>query len=190
MELKEYPLLHQVDLMLALLKVATEGRATLDDALSRLKGNLRSVGEPLPVPDSEIRGELARALDRLTQAVLLEPAGDGGFRITPRGMRTLAEHPGGVDDSVLMRFPEFRAFIDQESGGRPAGRKTVFTGRTDDPRIIEYDEGYAAFHDGQPLQANPYEADRVMHLAWENGWCQARDDSLRGESWSAAVRKA
>lgn len=189
MELKEYPLLHQVDLMLALLKVATDGHATLDDALARLKGNLRSVGEASPVPDSEIRGELARALDRLTQAVLLEPAGDGGFMITPRGMRTLADHPGGIDDSVLMRFPEFRAFIEQESS-RPAKGRAVFTGRTDDPRIIEYDQGYAAFHEGVALQSNPYEADRVMHLAWENGWCQARDDALRGESWSAAVRKA
>ncbi|UEM22180.1 hypothetical protein JL100_005365 [Skermanella mucosa] len=189
MELKEYPLLHQVDLMLALLKVAATGRATLDDALARLKGNLRSVGEALPVPDSEIREELARALDRLVQALLLEPVEADHFVITPRGMKTLAEHPGGVDDSVLMRFPEFRAFIDQESA-RPAGRKAIFAGRTDDPRIIEYDEGYVAFHDGQPLQANPYEADRVMHLAWENGWSQARDDALRGESWSAAVRKA
>ncbi len=188
MELKEYPLLHQVDLMLALLKVAANGRATLDDALARLKGNLRSVGEASPVPDSEIREELARALDRLVQALLLDLVEAGDFLITPRGMRTLADHPGGVDDSVLMQFPEFRAFIDQGSS-RPSGRKAVFTGRTDDPRIIEYDQGYAAFHDGQALQGNPYEADRVMHLAWENGWCQARDDALRGESWSAAVRK-
>ena len=44
MELTEYPLLHEVDLMLTLLKVATEGPASIEDAAERLKRNLESVG--------------------------------------------------------------------------------------------------------------------------------------------------
>jgi hypothetical protein len=23
-----------------------------------------------------------------------------------------------------------------------------------------------------------------MHLAWENGWCEARDDALQAEKWA------
>ena len=81
-------------------------------------------------------------------------------------------------------YPSIRAFIEAEAG-RPVkriGSKDNAGG--DDPRIIEFDQGYAAFHQGIGLQANPYERDRVMHLAWENGWCEARDDALRAEKWA------
>jgi len=184
MELTEYPLLHEVDLMLTLLKVATEGPATIDDAAERLKRNLESVGLSSPVPDREFQIYLTRARDRLVHAVLLAPLADGRFTITPRGMQALSDHPGGIDDSVLMNFPEFRAFIEAEAG-RPVKRiGSKDNAGDDDPRIVEFDQGYAAFRQGIGLQANPYERDRVMHLAWENGWCEARDDALRAEKWA------
>jgi hypothetical protein len=183
MELTEYPLLHEVDLMLTLLKVATEGPASLDDAVERLKHNLQSVGESPPVSDGEVRAHLSRTRDRLLQAVLLAPVDEGRFTITPRGMQALSDHPGGIDDSVLMNFPEFRAFIEAEAG-RAMKRIESRDNAGDDPRIIEFDQGYAAFHEGVGLQSNPYERDRVMHLAWENGWCEARDDALRAEGWA------
>ena len=116
MELTEYPLLHEVDLMLTLLKVATEGPASIDDAAERLKRNLELVGLSSPVSGSEFQIYLTRARDRLLQAVLLAPLDDGRFTITPRGMQALSDHPGGIDDSVLMNFPEFRAFIEAEAG--------------------------------------------------------------------------
>jgi restriction system protein len=184
MELTEYPLLHEVDLMLTLLKVAAEEPASVEDAAERLKRNLESVGLSSPVPDAEFQTYLTRARNRLFQAVLLKPLDDGRFAITPRGRQALIDHPGGIDDSVLMNFPEFRAFIEAEAG-RPVkriGSKDNAGG--DDPRIVEFDQGYAAFQQGIGLQANPYERDRVMHLAWENGWCEARDDALRGEKWA------
>jgi restriction system protein len=183
MELTEYPLLHEVDLMLTLLKVATEGPASIEDAAEQLKRNLQSVGEAQPVSDAELRTYLARARDRLFQAVLLTPFDDGRFAITPRGKQALSDHPDGIDDSVLMNLPEFRAFIEAEAGS-PV--KTIGSNDNggDDPRIIEFDQGYAAFQQGISLQANPYERDRVMHLAWENGWCEARDDALRTEKWA------
>jgi restriction system protein len=183
MELTEYPLLHEVDLILTLLKVATEGPASLDDAVGRLKRNLQSVGESLPVSDEEVHAHLSRIRDRLIQAVLLAPVDEGRFRITPRGMQALSDHPGGIDDSVLMNFPEFRAFVEAEAG-RPVKRMEGGGKSGDDPRITEFDQGYAAFHEGVGLQSNPYERDRVMHLAWENGWCEARDDAMRAEGWA------
>jgi restriction system protein len=183
MELTEYPLLHEVDLMLALLKVATEGPASLEDAAGRLKRNLQSVGEEPPVSDQDFQTYLTRARDRLFHAVLLTPLDNDRFAITPRGMQALSDHPDGIDDSVLMNFPEFRAFIEAEAG-RPVKEIGANDNGGDDPRIIEFDQGYAAFQQGIGLQANPYERDRVMHLAWENGWCEARDDALRGEEWA------
>jgi restriction system protein len=187
MELTEYPLLHEVDLMLTLLKVATEGSATIEDAAGQLKRNLQSVGEAPPVSDAEFQTYLSRARDRLCQAVLLAPLDDGRFAITPRGRQALSDHPDGIDDSVLMNFPEFRAFI-EAGAGRPVKRigsnDNDNSGGGDDPRIVEFDQGYVAFREGISLQANPYEHDRVMHLAWENGWCEARDDALRGEKWA------
>jgi restriction system protein len=188
MELTEYPLLHEVDLMLTLLKVAIEGPASIEDAAGQLKRNLHSVGEAPPVSDAELQTYLARARDRLFQAVLLTPFDDGRFAITPRGKQALSDHPDGIDDSVLMNFPEFRAFIEAEAG-RPVKRIGSNNNDNDnkggdDPRIVEFDQGYAAFHEGLSLQANPYEQDRVMHLAWENGWCEARDDALRTEKWA------
>ena len=185
MELTEYPLLHEVDLMLTLLKVATEGPASIEDAAERLKRNLESVGLVVRrCPDAEFQTYLTRARDRLLQAVLLTPLDDGRFAITPRGRQALSDHPGGIDDSVLMNFPEFRAFIEAEAG-RPVKRiGSKDNAGDDDPRIVEFDQGYAAFQQGIGLQANPYERDRVMHLAWENGWCEARDDALRGEKWA------
>jgi restriction system protein len=183
MELTEYPLLHEVDLMLTLLKVATEGPASIEDAAERLKHNLESVGLSSPVPDTELRTYLIRARNRLFQAVLLTPLDDARFAITRRGRQALSDHPGGIDDSVLMNFPEFRAFIEAEAGSAMK-RIESRDNAGDDPRIIEFDQGYAAFHEGVGLQSNPYERDRVMHLAWENGWCEARDDALRAEGWA------
>ena len=47
-EFTEYPLLHEADLMLTMLKVATERPASLEDGVARLKRNLQSVGEAPP----------------------------------------------------------------------------------------------------------------------------------------------
>src|SRR5690349_2196367 len=170
--------------MLTMLRIATERPASVEDGVVRLKQNLLSVGEAPPVSEMEMLRHLNHAVRRLTHAMLLVPDKDGRFRITERGRQTLEKHPNGIDDSVLMNFPEFRAHVEAEARASQ-GSTTETTG---DPRIMEYDQGYAAFHDGLGLNANPYETDRVMHLAWENGWCQARDDSLRGEGWAKSVR--
>jgi restriction system protein len=52
----------------------------------------------------------------LAQAKLLEPTQRGRFRITDRGREVLAANPSRVDNSYLMRFPEFVEFRRRASG--------------------------------------------------------------------------
>ena len=54
----------------------------------------------------------------------------------------------------------------------------------DDPRIAEFDQGYAAFNDGLDINDNPYSRDTPMHIAWENGWSEAKDDAVRTDGWA------
>jgi len=186
MELTEYPMLHETDLMLTLLKVACARTATIDDAVARLKENLNSIHEDLPVTDRDLRDHLERARLHLARALLLESVSGGiRFRTTARGMRMLDAYPTGFDRSALTDIPEFRAFLEKQSahhllnGG--AGLENGRESELDDPCTKEFSEGYAAFQSNLGMDANPYEVDRVMHLAWQNGWSQARDDTLRDE---------
>ncbi len=72
----------------------------------------------------------------------------------------------GVDDSVLMEYPEFAEFI-RKLGQRPPPENTD---------AVEYEQGYEAFIAGRNYTDNPYNADTARHLAWENGWFQAFDE--------------
>jgi hypothetical protein len=167
MEFEEYPLLSYPDLMLVVLKTAARSQAGLPDCLAALRQLLDAAHERPPVREAEILCRLEAAKTYLLKALLLVPAGTDEFAITARGRQALTEHPMGVDDTVLMQFPEFRAFI----GALDAPLEH------DDPRAREFDEGYAAHQDGETPADNPYEFDRIEHLAWENGWFTARDDA-------------
>ncbi|EWY38528.1 hypothetical protein N825_12010 [Skermanella stibiiresistens SB22] len=184
MDLTDYPLLHEADMMLTLLRVAAKGPATLDDALDRLKTNLASVGGTFPVTDAEILPHLSRMREHLIAALLLEEFEHGRVAITPRGERALAEHPSGIDDSVLMAYPEFRDFI-KARAGHPM--KTVGDKNPpgDDPRPVEFDQGFVAFREGLDINDNPHSRDTSMHIAWENGWSEAKDDVTRLDAWAA-----
>jgi restriction system protein len=164
-DLSEFPLLNRPALMLLTLKTAGEAPATLQDCMARLKVELARAHEDPPVKPAEIATEMAAIRDELIAAVLLMPAGDGRFTLTARGRDVLSEHPMGVDETVLMRFPEYRTFI------RNFARQRTL----DDPRPLRYNEGYGAFQSGQGLADNPFAPDTVDHLAWENGWSEARD---------------
>jgi restriction system protein len=171
MEFHEYPLLSYADLMLTILTVASRESASLADCLDHLRHTLDRAHEHPPVSAEEMHRRLATAQHFLLAAKLLTSLEDERFRITERGRRVLADNPMGVDDTVLMQFPEFRALI-----GR-AGEPVVH----DDPRPQEYEEGYEAYQAGKLPADNPYEFDRIEHLAWENGWFGARDDALELE---------
>jgi len=171
MEFHDYPLLSYQDLMLTVLQTAARGRATLQECLARLRHTLAAANERPPVSAADMLQRLNAAKVYLAEAMLLTPLDGNGFAITARGRSVLAEHPMGVDDTVLMQFPEFRRFILRTS--EPPSH--------DDPRDREYEEGYEAYCDGKPPTENPYEFDRIEHLAWENGWFTARDDDTAAQ---------
>jgi ribosome modulation factor len=169
MEFLEHPLLNTPSLTLSLLKVATERDwATLEDGVAHLKGALVQAHEPLAVAVPEIVSHLRETRRHLVAAGLLAVADDGRFTITERGRQVLAEHPMGVDDSVLTQFPEFREFIRRSSPHRVP----------ENPELGAQEEGYWAYLDGQSAVDNPYEFDTGKHLAWENGWFEARDEQI------------
>lgn len=159
-------LLHEQDLMLALLRAGAEGPATVQGAVSMLRRLRASLGEADAV-DEEVMGRLRRAAMALRAAGALSRVDIGTLKITDRGRELLAAHPDGIDETVLMQFAEFRAFI---AAAGPRGPR-------DDPRIPAYDAGQRAFAAGEPLTANPFTFDSVDHLAWENGWSEARDEA-------------
>ena len=163
-------LLHEPDLMLALLRAARPGPATLDDAMARLHASLAQAHEPPPAAPDELRQRLQDAAAMLLGAAALAPVGPSGFRLTQRGAQLLAQHPDGIDQSVLAGLPEFRAFI----AGRSPDRAEQ------DPRVPAFNAGLLAFTQGRRNDANPHELDSADHLAWECGWSEARDDAKQG----------
>ncbi|MEK0084548.1 hypothetical protein [Benzoatithermus flavus] len=162
-------LLHEPDFMLAVLRAAREGPARLDDAVARLRAHLAAAGEPLALAPEELTRRFEEAARLLEGACAIVPADDGRYRLTPRGVRLLAEHPDGIDQSVLRTFPEFRAFMATTS--RP--------GPEDDPRLPAFHAGMQAFAERRALSDNPFASDTPDHLAWECGWSEARDEALR-----------
>lgn len=165
MEDDEPALLHEADLMLAILRAAHQAPAGLADAMVRLHANLAAAHEPLPEPEGDLRRRLERAALLLRGADVIAPAGDDRFRLTPRGARLLAEHPDGVDESVLWAFPEFRAFLTALNPNRSE----------DDPRLPAFQAGMQEFAEGRSIADNPHAFDSVDHLAWECGWSEARE---------------
>ena len=45
-----------------------------------------------------------------------------------------------------------------------------------------YQEGYRAFASGQRDSDNPYPEETINHLAWANGWFEARDEAQERRS--------
>jgi len=164
------PLLHEPDLMLALMRAARERPAGLDAAAERLAANLAAAHAPAADP-AELRRRLARAAALLQGAGVLSPADPGTFRLTESGARLLAQHPDGIDQSVLERLPEFRAYLVARDRRHAAA----------DRRESTFDSGFRAFRDGRPMDANPFDPDTPDHQVWENGWCDGRDRRGRGE---------
>src|SRR5262249_18823762 len=105
-------------------------------------------------------------------ARLVAPTARERFIVTGRGRAMLAAHPEGVDESVLVDFPEFRAFVAREAEHRAP----------EDACSAYYDQGFAAFDAGASFLDNPHPSDSVDHQAWENGWFAARDARARRSS--------
>lgn len=162
----ETPLLSTPSLTALILRQAKAGPVTLDGLAAALDA-LFGVAREAPVLTADQRlARLSGNLRDLAIARLLEPAGDGAWRLTDRGRDALILNPEGVDASELVGYPEFAAHI-RATQGVPAGM---------DPRAASYDEGYDAGRAGQSFTLNPYTPNTVDHQSWENGWMQALDD--------------
>jgi len=169
MEREDSPLLHEPDLMLAVLRVATGGEGTIAVCVEQLRRLRRCAKIGELVPEAEVRARLERVVGRLERAQLIECPTARGWRITTRGRKVLAEHPDGVDDSVLIRSAAFPS--PRERTAEPHG--------TPIQRRSPYDLGYEAYGSGRGLADNPQPPDVRAALDWENGWSQARDDDRR-----------
>lgn len=168
MDLDEFPLLNEPNVMLVALQAAGRGPAGPEDCLRQLRGSLRQAGLELPADTAPLLHRIDTSYRYLHIAGLVDRDGDGRFAITPRGWETLSAHPKGIDTSVLVKFPEFRAFIRTPRAGEDSGAVR-------EP-MKEYDEGYIAGLAGGVLTNNPYSPDQIAHLEWQNGWCEALDE--------------
>ena len=169
MERDEPPLLHEPDLMLAVLRVAAARSATVEACIDHLRSLRACAGVEQPVPEDEVRSRLEAVRAKLDRASLIERAAANGFRITARGRRVLSDHPDGVDDTVLLQFKEFRAAWGRRDEAHEMPQ----------PARSEYRTGYEAYGEGYGLPDNPHPFDTRAHLDWQNGWSQARDEALR-----------
>ncbi len=169
MEFLEHPLLNTPSLTLSLLKSAAEREAaTLEDGLAHLRQVLNLAHEAPSADESEIAAHLDQTKRHLIAAGLLRQVEDGSFAITERGRQVLAEHPLGVDDTVLAEFQEFWDYVhDSHPLHVP-----------EDAQAGPHEEGHRAFLERRAAADNPYAFDTAKHLAWENGWFEARDEEL------------
>ncbi len=163
-ESEEYPLLNDPNLAITVLRQAEAGPARLEDCLARLSATLKKAGEPLPLGKPAVLQWLSRVAEMLRHASLLAAEAPGLYRLTTRGAQVLAEHPLGVDSSVLETFPEFRLWL---------SRRGELPHLAPEPA---FDEGHAAYLAQRTLADNPYPLDSAAHLAWENGWFDALDE--------------
>lgn len=171
MEFHDRPLLSYADLSIILLKTARAAGTTLDHAAAAVGALLREADETAPDP-GELREHLGRIAHDLAGAGLLAPApgNSGTLHITQRGEAALADHPAGLDPSVLADFVGFRPALGAAHTAQPPAEAT--------PR--SYAQGYEAFRAGRSATDNPYAQDSADHLSWENGWSEARDERQAG----------
>jgi hypothetical protein len=168
MERDESVLLHEPDLMLAVLRVAAASAGTLDACVEHLRALRERAEVEHRVPEACVRAQLKAITARLDRARLLEWPKASRFRITARGRQVLADHPSGVDGSVLVRL---------ETPGVADG--TPHEAPLAEAQALAYDLGYQAYGEGLSFADNPLPADARGHLDWQNGWSQARDDATQ-----------
>lgn len=165
MEFAEYPLLNTPNLTVVLLRTAAGGQATLDDAVARLRDSLRRARENPPFDDRALGRRLRAVGTYLAGAGMLQVHSGDTLVITDRGLRAIAECPAGFDPADLLRDAEIRQRL------RVKRRREA----PSDPRNDRYADGYNAWRSGYRITDNPFRQDSVDHLAWEDGWCEARD---------------
>ena len=169
MRFREYPLLNTPNMVVIILREASEPPATLADCAARLRALLNQADEHPPFGSEDVASRLEMLIRYLFEARLLAGQADGSFSITDRGREALVAHPQGFDTADLMVYPEFARYI----RGLELRRGAL------DPRASGYDQGFYAYWIGRTPADNPFNPDSVDHLAWENGWSEALDEDFR-----------
>ena len=167
---REYPLLNTPNLVVIILRAATDGPASRAECAAHLLALLEQAHENPPFGPEEIASRLDTLIRYLAEAKLVAVGPDASFTLTDRGRVALEQHPQGFDTADLMAYPEFARHL----GGLERRR-----GPRDDPRAGGYDAGFDAYWAGEGPVDNPYAADSADHLAWENGWSEALDEDFR-----------
>ncbi len=173
MERDDCVLLHEPDLMLAVLRVAAARAGTLDACIDHLRALRDRAEVEHRVPETDVRAALRAITAKLDRASLIEWPAASRFEITARGRQVLADHPSGVDDGVLMQL---------EAPRGPTGQRAMVLGppaTPPAPKVSAYDAGYEAYGEGRGLADNPQPSDARTHLDWQNGWSEARDQAAR-----------
>jgi hypothetical protein len=150
-------------LMRAVLDAAMHGTARVEDCLAGLPSG---PAEEEGLTRAEALQRLECALLHLEKAQLIARRDADCYEITPRGRVVLVDHPDRIEEWQLMQFPEFREFA------RAAGPPTCARGES------AYERGIRAYWDGSPHNDNPFPFDTLQHLAWDEGWFDARDEEL------------
>ncbi len=169
MERDDAVLLHEPDLMLAVLRVAATGAGTLEACIEHLRALRDRAEVEHRVPEARVRAELQAIAAKLDRASLIEWRWPRRFRITARGRQVLADHPAGVDEGVLRQL---------EAPDLPTGRPASVIER-EAPQASAYDAGYHAYAERRGLPDNPHPPDARAHLDWQNGWSQACEDEQK-----------
>ncbi len=119
-------------LMLPLLRIAALGESSIPKAVEKLavEFGLTSdqLAEMLPRGGNQVINNRAHwAKTFLVKAGLLDQPRRGVFRITERGRELLKQNPSRIDNHVLARYPEFRAFISRRvaAGEEPSKATAV-----------------------------------------------------------------
>jgi len=170
------PLMSRSFLMLTALRQAAAGPTSIGALADVMRAARERIGDPVRVSADELEKRIATALEYLEGARLAERGSDGTIAITERGRQVLVDHPAGIDGSVLSEFPEFRTFVHEraEHAARIAQEEAPSPHPMPSPA---YQEGYRAYRAGAPSSDNPYDEETIHHLAWANGWFEARDQS-------------
>ena len=104
------------DFMLPLLRLAADGQehtvVEATEVLAKQMGISEEDQQLLLPSGTQTRyyNRVSWAVTYLTKSLLLEKSGRGRFKITSRGIDVLGKNPSRIDNSLLDRYPEFRAF--------------------------------------------------------------------------------
>lgn len=167
-DLHEVPLLNEPSLMLTILRAAARAPVNREACVESLIVSFARVREVLPGPREGLAKRIDQPFFKLVRAGLLASVGVGLFALTERGGEALQRYPAGLDETVLTQYPEYRAYL----------RASEFHAAVDGRATFEaYGRGFLDWHDDRVATDNPFDSDSADHLAWENGWSEARDVS-------------